>query len=257
MRAYLEVFKVNHRFGNYQVLKDINLLVEKGEFVSIIGHSGCGKSTLLSIIAGLTKPTEGSVVLNGKEIDVPGPDRAVIFQNYSLLPWLSVWDNVKIAVKSALRYLDNKEVNERISYYLNLVDLYHHRDKKPNQLSGGMRQKVAIARALAVEPKILLLDEPFGALDALTKSVLQDELIKIWESTNLTCVMITHDIEEAIYLSDRIVVLSNGPSATVFDTVQVDIPRPRIRSEMIKNKEYLDIKDRLLYYLTSVLRKTA
>jgi nitrate ABC transporter ATP-binding subunit len=257
MRAYLEVFKVNHRFGNYQVLKDINLLVEKGEFVSIIGHSGCGKSTLLSIIAGLTKPTEGSVVLNGKEIDVPGPDRAVIFQNYSLLPWLSVWDNVKIAVKSALRYLDNKEVNERISYYLNLVDLYHHRDKKPNQLSGGMRQKVAIARALAVEPKILLLDEPFGALDALTKSVLQDELIKIWESTNLTCVMITHDIEEAIYLSDRIVVLSNGPSATVFDTVQVGIPRPRIRSEMIKNKEYLDIKDRLLYYLTSVLRKTA
>jgi len=257
MRAYLEVFKVNHRFGNYQVLKNINLLVEKGEFVSIIGHSGCGKSTLLSIIAGLTKPTEGSVVLNGKEIDVPGPDRAVIFQNYSLLPWLSVWDNVKIAVKSALRYLDNKEVNERISYYLNLVDLYHHRDKKPNQLSGGMRQKVAIARALAVEPKILLLDEPFGALDALTKSVLQDELIKIWESTNLTCVMITHDIEEAIYLSDRIVVLSNGPSATVFDTVQVDIPRPRIRSEMIKNKEYLDIKDRLLYYLTSVLRKTA
>jgi nitrate ABC transporter ATP-binding subunit len=257
MRAYLEVFKVNHRFGNYQVLKDINLLVEKGEFVSIIGHSGCGKSTLLSIIAGLTKPTEGSVVLNGKEIDAPGPDRAVIFQNYSLLPWLSVWDNVKIAVKSALRYLDNKEVNERISYYLNLVDLYHHRDKKPNQLSGGMRQKVAIARALAVEPKILLLDEPFGALDALTKSVLQDELIKIWESTNLTCVMITHDIEEAIYLSDRIVVLSNGPSATVFDTVQVDIPRPRIRSEMIKNKEYLDIKDRLLYYLTSVLRKTA
>jgi nitrate ABC transporter ATP-binding subunit len=257
MRAYLEVFKVNHRFGNYQVLKDINLLVEKGEFVSIIGHSGCGKSTLLSIIAGLTKPTEGSVVLNGKEIDVPGPDRAVIFQNYSLLPWLSVWDNVKIAVKSALRYLDNKEVNERISYYLNLVDLYHHRDKKPNQLSGGMRQKVAIARALAVEPKILLLDEPFGALDALTKSVLQDELIKIWESTNLTCVMITHDIEEAIYLSDRIVVLSNGPSATVFDMVQVDIPRPRIRSEMIKNKEYLDIKDRLLYYLTSVLRKTA
>lgn len=241
MRAYLEVFKVNHRFGNYQVLKDINLLIDKGEFVSIIGHSGCGKSTLLSIIAGLTKPTEGSVVLNGKEIDAPGPDRA----------------NVKIAVKSALRHLHDKEVDERISYYLNLVDLYHHRNKKPNQLSGGMRQRVAIARALAVEPEVLLLDEPFGALDALTKSVLQDELIKIWESTNLTCVMITHDIEEAIYLSDKIVVLSNGPSATVFDTVQVDIPRPRIRSEMIKTKEYLDIKDKLLYYLTTVLRKTA
>ncbi|MGB9873592.1 MAG: ABC transporter ATP-binding protein, partial [Hydrogenobacter sp.] len=214
MRAYLEVFKVNHRFGNYQVLKDINLLIDKGEFVSIIGHSGCGKSTLLSIIAGLTKPTEGSVVLNVKEIDAPGPDRAVIFQNYSLFPWLSVWDNVKIAVKSALRHSHDKEVDERISYYLNLVDLYHHRNKKPNQLSGGMRQRVAIARALAVEPKVLLLDEPFGALDALTKSVLQDELIKIWESTNLTCVMITHDIEEAIYLSDKIVVLSNGPSAT-------------------------------------------
>lgn len=257
MRAYLEVFKVNHHFGNYQVLKDINLLINKGEFVSIIGHSGCGKSTLLSIIAGLTKPTEGSVVLNGKEIDAPGPDRAVIFQSYSLFPWLSVWDNVKIAVKSALRHLHDKEVDERISYYLNLVDLYHHRNKKPNQLSGGMRQRVAIARALAVEPKVLLLDEPFGALDALTKSVLQDELIKIWESTNLTCVMITHDIEEAIYLSDKIVVLSNGPSATVFDTVQVDIPRPRIRSEMIKTKEYLHIKDRLLYYLTTVLRKTA
>lgn len=190
--------------------------------------------------------------MNGKEIDAPGPDRAVIFQSYSLFPWLSVWDNVKIAVKSALRHLHDKEVNERISYYLNLVDLYQHRSKKPNQLSGGMRQRVVIARALAVEPKVLLLDEPFGAL-----SVLQDELIKIWESTNLTCVMITHDIEEAIYLSDKIVVLSNGPYATVFDIVQVDIPRPRIRSEMIKTKEYLDIKDRLLYYLTTVLRKTA
>jgi len=257
MRAYLEVFKVNHSFGNYQVLKDINLLIGKGEFVSIIGHSGCGKSTLLSIIAGLTKPTAGSVVLNGKEIDAPGPDRAVIFQSYSLFPWLTVWDNVRIAVKSALKHLHDKEVNERVSYYLNLVDLSHHRNKKPNQLSGGMRQRVAIARALAVEPKVLLLDEPFGALDALTKSVLQDELIKIWESTNLTCVMITHDIEEAIYLSDKIVVFSNGPSATVFDTVQVDIPRPRIRSEMIKTKEYLDIKNRLLHYLTTLLGRSA
>jgi nitrate/nitrite transport system ATP-binding protein len=189
MRAYLEIFNVGKSFGNYTVLKDINLLINRGEFISLIGHSGCGKSTLLSIVAGLTEPTTGSVILDGKEVVSPEPDRAVVFQNYSLLPWLSVWDNVMVAVKSVLKGLSKKEMEEKVKHYLNLMGVYEHRHKKPSQISGGMKQRVAIARALAVEPKVLLLDEPFGALDALTNALLQDELLRIWEESKLTCIM--------------------------------------------------------------------
>jgi nitrate ABC transporter ATP-binding subunit len=257
MKAYLEIINVSKSFGNFIALKDINLLVNKGEFVCLIGHSGCGKSTLLSMVAGLLEPTTGSIVLDNKEISSPGPDRAVVFQNYSLLPWLSIWDNVMVAVKSVLKGLSKKEIEERVKHYLSLVGVYEHRHKKPDQISGGMKQRVAIARALAVEPKVLLLDEPFGALDALTKTVLQDELLRIWEENKLTCLMVTHDIEEAVYLSDKVVVLSNGPAATIYDIVEVKIPRPRLRSEIVKLPEYIETKEKLIYYLTSVLRKTA
>jgi nitrate ABC transporter ATP-binding subunit len=257
MKAYLEIINVSKSFGNFIALKDVNLLVNKGEFVCLIGHSGCGKSTLLSMVAGLLEPTTGSIVLDNKEISSPGPDRAVVFQNYSLLPWLSIWDNVMVAVKSVLKGLSKKEVEERVKHYLSLVGVYEHRHKKPDQISGGMKQRVAIARALAVEPKVLLLDEPFGALDALTKTVLQDELLRIWEENKLTCLMVTHDIEEAVYLSDKVVVLSNGPAATIYDIVEVKIPRPRLRSEIVKLPEYIETKEKLIYYLTSVLRKTA
>jgi nitrate ABC transporter ATP-binding subunit len=257
MKAYLEIINVSKSFGNFIALKDVNLLVNKGEFVCLIGHSGCGKSTLLSMVAGLLEPTTGSIVLDNKEISSPGPDRAVVFQNYSLLPWLSIWDNVMVAVKSVLKGLSKKEIEERVKHYLSLVGVYEHRHKKPDQISGGMKQRVAIARALAVEPKVLLLDEPFGALDALTKTVLQDELLRIWEENKLTCLMVTHDIEEAVYLSDKVVVLSNGPAATIYDIVEVKIPRPRIRSEIVKLPEYIETKEKLIYYLTSVLRKTA
>jgi nitrate/nitrite transport system ATP-binding protein len=257
MKAYLEIINVSKSFGNFMALKDVNLLVNKGEFVCLIGHSGCGKSTLLSMVAGLLEPTTGSIVLDNKEISSPGPDRAVVFQNYSLLPWLSIWDNVMVAVKSVLKGLSKKEIEERVKHYLSLVGVYEHRHKKPDQISGGMKQRVAIARALAVEPKVLLLDEPFGALDALTKTVLQDELLRIWEENKLTCLMVTHDIEEAVYLSDKVVVLSNGPAATIYDIVEVKIPRPRLRSEIVKLPEYIETKEKLIYYLTSVLRKTA
>jgi nitrate ABC transporter ATP-binding subunit len=209
------------------------------------------------MVAGLLEPTTGSIVLDNKEISSPGPDRAVVFQNYSLLPWLSIWDNVMVAVKSVLKGLSKKEIEERVKHYLSLVGVYEHRHKKPDQISGGMKQRVAIARALAVEPKVLLLDEPFGALDALTKTVLQDELLRIWEENKLTCLMVTHDIEEAVYLSDKVVVLSNGPAATIYDIVEVKIPRPRLRSEIVKLPEYIETKEKLIYYLTSVLRKTA
>ncbi|ACD65703.1 MAG TPA: ABC transporter ATP-binding protein [Sulfurihydrogenibium sp.] len=257
MKAYLEIINVSKSFGNFIALKDVNLLVNKGEFVCLIGHSGCGKSTLLSMVAGLLEPTTGSIVLDNKEISSPGPDRAVVFQNYSLLPWLSIWDNVMVAVKSVLKGLSKKEIEERVKHYLSLVGVYEHRHKKPDQISGGMKQRVAIARALAVEPKVLLLDEPFGALDALTKTVLQDELLRIWEENKLTCLMVTHDIEEAVYLSDKVVVLSNGPAATIYDIVEVKIPRLRLRSEIVKLREYIETKEKLIYYLTSVLRKTA
>lgn len=255
MRSYLEVFNLSIRFGSYEALKDVNLLINRGEFVSIIGHSGCGKSTLLNVIAGLLKPSEGSVLLDGKEIASPGPDRAVVFQNYSLLPWLSVYENVYQAVDSVFKKEGKGEKEERVKKYLQMVGLWEHRHKLPSQISGGMKQRTAIARALAVEPKVLLLDEPLGALDALTKSTLQDEILRLWERDKRTVIMVTHDIDEAIYLSDRIVVMSNGPSAKVYEVVPVDLPRPRERGQTVKEKSYSELKAHLLYLLHEKLKK--
>lgn len=250
-RAYLEIFNVEVTYTNYVALKDINLLIDKGEFVSLIGHSGCGKSTLLNLVAGLGRPTRGGISLDNQEIIRPGGDRAMVFQSYSLLPWLSVYENVFVAV-DAIVTGSAAEKKETTETYLKMVGLWEHREKRPAELSGGMKQRVAIARAFAVHPKVLLLDEPFGALDPLKKSVMQDELLNIWEKDKKTVLMVTHDIDEAIYLSDRIIVMTNGPAANIGEIITVDIPRPRSRKEIIRTSEYTEIKERLLYLLSDV-----
>ena len=215
--------------GFFTAVKDISLTVRKGEIVSLIGHSGCGKSTLMGTISGMVKPSKGRVLANDKIVTKPGPDRGIVFQNYSLLPWLNVYKNIFTAVDSALPSKSEKEKKELVESNLRMVNLWEHKDKLPGQLSGGMKQRVAIARAFAINPSILLLDEPFGALDALTKSSMHVELLKLWNLDNRekTIVMVTHDIEEAIFLSDRIVVMSNGPEATIREIVPVPLERPR------------------------------
>jgi nitrate/nitrite transport system ATP-binding protein len=237
--------------GRYVAVRDINLTIERGQIVSLIGHSGCGKSTILNAIGGLVNPTQGEVILSGKRIYGPGPDRGIVFQHYSLLPWLSVWSNIFEAVDSVVVNLPKREKVEIVERFLHIVGLWEHRDKKPRQISGGMKQRVAIARAFAIHPQVLLLDEPFGALDALTKSSLQEELINLWSLDNQTetVVMVTHDIEEAIFLSDRIVVMTNGPEATIGEIIDVPIQRPRDKRAMVHLPEYIEIYDRLLYLL--------
>ena len=239
----------------YTALEQVNLEIHTGEFVSLIGHSGCGKSTLLSIIAGLELPTSGTVNFDGTPILKPGPDRAVVFQNYSLLPWLTVYQNVSEAVEAARPELGANELAGRVQSYLRAVNLWVHRDKRPAELSGGMKQRVAIARAFATHPRVLLLDEPFGALDALTRASLQDKLNDLWtlENHTETVVMVTHDIDEALYLSDRIVVMTNGPKARVQEIIQVPFARPRPRAEMTRSPEYARLRERLVYLLTDVL----
>jgi bicarbonate transport system ATP-binding protein len=218
--------------GEYIALKNINLEIKKGEFISLIGHSGCGKSTLLNMIAGLDLPSEGIVTLEGQKIKEPGPERMVVFQNYSLLPWLTVRQNIALAVDEVMTGLPAGERNQIIEQHIDLVGLRHAVDKLPGQLSGGMKQRVAIARALAIRPKLLLLDEPFGALDALTRGNLQEQLMKICEEYQVTSVMVTHDVDEAVLLSDRIVMLTNGPGSKIGGILEVDIPRPRQRMEV-------------------------
>ena len=237
--------------GIYTAIKEISLSVKKGEIFSLIGHSGCGKSTLMGAISGMVKPTSGLVIANGKEVSGPGPDRGIVFQNYSLLPWLSVYKNIYEAVDSALKDLPVGEKKELVAKNLCQVNLWSHKDKLPGQLSGGMKQRVAIARAFAINPSILLLDEPFGALDALTKSNMHVELLKLWNLDNRekTIVMVTHDIEEAIFLSDRVVVMNNGPSATIKEIVDVPIPRPRNKKEIVHDETYMLIHDKLLNLL--------
>lgn len=237
--------------GIYTAVKDITLSVKKGEIISLIGHSGCGKSTLMNTISGMVKPTSGSVVANGNEVRGPGPDRGIVFQNYSLLPWLSVYKNIYVAVDSALKDLSVKEKKELVAKNLSQVNLWNHKDKLPGQLSGGMKQRVAIARAFAINPSILLLDEPFGALDALTKSNMHVELLKLWNLDNRekTIVMVTHDIEEAIFLSDRVVVMNNGPEATIKEIVDVPLVRPRNKKEIVHDEAYMAIHDKLLNLL--------
>ncbi|MES2807528.1 MAG: nitrate ABC transporter ATP-binding protein [Bacteroidota bacterium] len=237
--------------GTYTAIKDISLSVQKGEIISLIGHSGCGKSTLMSTISGMVKATQGQVIANGKTVTAPGPDRGIVFQNYSLLPWLTVYKNIFVAVDSALKDKTKDEKIALVESNLKMVHLWEHKDKLPGQLSGGMKQRVAIARAFSINPKILLLDEPFGALDALTKSSMHIELLKLWNLDNRekTIIMVTHDIEEAIFLSDRVVVMNNGPAATIKEIVDVPLSRPRNKKDIVHDPKYMEIHDRLLSLL--------
>ena len=226
--------------GRFEALRDINLSIRKGEFVSLIGHSGCGKSTLLNLIAGITRPTEGVLLCAGKEIRGPGPDRAVVFQNHSLLPWLTCFQNVYLAVERVFGTAESRQqLADRTSAALKLVGLRHAEHKLPKEISGGMRQRVGIARALAIQPKVLLMDEPFGALDSLTRAHLQDELLAIVEASETTTIMVTHDVDEAVLLSDRIIMLSNGPAATIGEILAVNLARPRNRVLLANNPRYL------------------
>ncbi len=222
------------RRGPFEALRDINLRVRQGEFLCVIGHSGCGKSTLLNMVSGFLLPSSGRVCLHGHPIERPGPDRMVVFQNYSLLPWQTVWQNVEMAVKAARPELPPPTRRQVVEHHLQMVHLLESRDKRPGQLSGGMRQRVAIARALAVQPAVLVLDEPFGALDAITKEELQEELLAIWREQKPTVLMITHDIDEALFLADRVVMMTNGPAATIGEILDVPFERPR-RYESIQN----------------------
>ena len=235
--------------GVFKALDNINLNIQQGEFVSIIGHSGCGKSTVLNLIAGLTQPTKGNLFCAGREISKPGPERAVVFQNHSLLPWLSCFDNVYLAVERVFSGENNVNLSMRTNAALELVGLTHAADKRPNEISGGMKQRVGIARALAMEPKVLLLDEPFGALDALTRAGLQDELMRIMQKSGATAVMVTHDVDEAVLLSDRIVMMTNGPSATIGEILTVDLPYPRKRLELAENPAYNHLRSEVLKFL--------
>jgi nitrate/nitrite transport system ATP-binding protein len=254
MRGYLTIEQVGKTFdtagGRFTALSNISLAIQKGEFVSIIGHSGCGKSTLLNIVAGLFQPSTGAVLLDGQVVDEPGPDRAVVFQNHSLLPWLSAYANVRLAVDKVFSKI--KSAAERDAWTrhnLALVQMSHALEKKPGELSGGMRQRVGIARALAMQPKILLLDEPFGALDALTRAHLQDSVMDIHRETKSTAIMITHDVDEAVLLSDRIVMMTNGPSATIGEICEVRLERPRRRLEVSDTAEYARCRKQVLQFL--------
>ena len=254
MSIYLKIDHVDKTFkrgaAETHVLKDITLEIAQGEYVSIIGHSGCGKSTLLNIVAGLTRSTMGGVILENREVNSPGPDRAVVFQNHSLLPWLTVYDNVRLGVdKVFARTKTRAERHAWTLHNLDLVQMTHAVDKRPAEISGGMKQRVGIARALAMEPKVLLLDEPFGALDALTRAHLQDSVMAIHQKLGNTVMMITHDVDEAVLLSDRIVMMTNGPSAQIGEVLDVPLPRPRKRLELATSQPYLKCRQRVLEFL--------
>ncbi|AFY65906.1 nitrate ABC transporter, ATPase subunits C and D [Geitlerinema sp. PCC 7407] len=235
--------------GPYSVLQDVNLRVNAGEFICVIGHSGCGKSTLLNMVSGFNQPTTGRVELKGKPILKPGPDRMVVFQNYALLPWMTAFENIYLAIDSVH---PNKSVAEKRSLVrdsLALVGLTEAADKKPSQISGGMKQRVSIARALAIRPEVLILDEPFGALDAITKEELQEELLKIWNDHRCTVLMITHDIDEALFLADRLVMMTNGPAAQIGEIMTIPFPRPRNRVEIMEDPQYYELRNQALDFL--------
>ena len=236
--------------GSFHALRDINLSVAKGEFVTLIGHSGCGKSTLLNLIAGLTLPSSGTLLCDNREIAAPGPERAVVFQNHSLLPWLTCFENVHIAVERVFGATETRtQLDTRTQAALELVNMGHAATKRPHEVSGGMKQRVGIARALAMEPKVLLMDEPFGALDALTRARLQDELLKIVARTQSTVLMVTHDVDEAVLLSDRIVMMTNGPAATIGEIVSVLLERPRSRVELAEDSRYVHYRKEVIDFL--------
>ena len=241
--------------GDLCVFKDVHFNIEKGEFVAMVGHSGCGKSTLLNIIAGLETPTEGGIILDGKEVTTPGLDRMVVFQNFALMPWMTVYENIRIAVRAAYPGWDRKRVREYVQQYIDMVGLTGDEHKKPAALSGGMRQRVGLARAFAVQPKVLLLDEPFAQIDALTRGAIQEELIRMWMATKNTVFMVTHDVEEAILLSDKIALMTNGPGAQLAEIIDVKIPRPRSREAIIENPEYTRIKKYVIHFLVERSRK--
>lgn len=237
---------------SFCVFQDVSLDVEEGEFVTLVGHSGCGKSTLLNILAGFEIASEGGMILDGKEVVEPGLDRMVVFQNFALMPWLSAFDNVRIAVKAAYPLWDGPQVDTHTHKYLTMMSLQQAADKKPAFLSGGMRQRVGLARAFAVQPKVLLLDEPFAQIDALTRGVIQQELMKMWEATGTTVFMVTHDVDEAILLSDRIALMTTGPSACLAECINVDIPRPRRRETIIDLPQYIQLRNEILHFLMQV-----
>ncbi len=243
-----QTFKTNK--GLFPALRDIDLDIAKGEFVALIGHSGCGKSTLLNLIAGLTTPTAGVLLCANREIAGPGPERAVVFQNHSLLPWLTCFDNVHLGIERVFGKTETKaKLKARTDAALDMVGLTQAAQKRPGEISGGMKQRVGIARALALEPKVLLMDEPFGALDALTRAKLQDELLEIVARTQSTVVMVTHDVDEAVLLSDKIVMMTNGPAATIGEVLRVDLPRPRQRVELAESTEYQRYRKAVIDFL--------
>src|SRR5574343_1451984 len=254
MEKFVSIEKVGQTFttkkGKFVALRDIDLNIAQGEFIALIGHSGCGKSTLLNLIAGLTRPTDGVLLCDGREISGPGPERAVVFQNHSLLPWLTCFENVYLAVERVFGEKEGKaKLKERTAAAISLVGLDHASAKYPNEISGGMKQRVGIARALSMQPKVLLMDEPFGALDALTRAKLQDELMKICEKTKATVVMVTHDVDEAVLLSDRIVMMTNGPAATIGEILPVTLARPRDRVQLAEDQVYVQARKAVIDFL--------
>jgi nitrate/nitrite transport system ATP-binding protein len=261
MSAYLSIENLGMTFSrgkaSSEVLRGIDLKIEKGEYVAIIGHSGCGKSTLLNIVAGLLTSTVGEVFLEGQVVDTPGPDRAVVFQNHSLLPWLTTYQNVRLAVDKVLRAKTKAERHDWTMHNLELVQMVPAKDKRPGEISGGMKQRVGIARALAMEPKVLLLDEPFGALDALTRAHLQDSVMEIHAKLGNTVLMITHDVDEAVLLSDRIVMMTNGPAATIGEVLSVDLARPRRRLDLVADPVYTKCRAAVLEFLYARHRRPA
>lgn len=260
MKSFLELTQVSIEFptpkGPFKALDKVDLNITEGEFVSLIGHSGCGKSTVLNIVAGLYQATEGGVILEGKEVNEPGPERAVVFQNHSLLPWLTAYQNVELAVKTVFSKTKTKaEIKDWIEHNLELVHMGHAMHKRPDEISGGMKQRVGIARALAMEPKVLLMDEPFGALDALTRAHLQDSVMEIQNKLGNTIIMITHDVDEAVLLSDRIVMMTNGPAAKIGEILEVKLDRPRDRLALADNPEYNHYRSEVLRFLYEKQRK--
>lgn len=252
---YLQIDHVSKFFpshtgdGDVCIFEDVTIKIDEGEFVTVIGHSGCGKSTLLNIIAGLETASEGGIILDGKEVVGPGLDRMVVFQNFSLMPWMTVFENIALAVRSAYPDWSHAQVAAHVNKYIALVGLKGAESKRPTALSGGMKQRVGLARAFSNEPKVLLLDEPFAQIDALTRGVIQEELIQMWNTSRNTVFMVTHDVDEAILLSDRILLMTNGPSARVGEIVDVTIPRPRSRETIIEHPHYYKIRNHIIHFL--------
>lgn len=254
MKPYVDLSQLTMDFptanGPFRALDKVSLKIQKGEFISLIGHSGCGKSTVLNIIAGLCRASQGAVVLEGREVTDPGPERAVVFQNHSLFPWLTAAENIEIAVKQVFKGRKSRhEIKAWVEHHLERVHMSHAAHKYPAELSGGMKQRIGIARALAMEPKLLLMDEPFGALDALTRAHLQDSLMEIQSELNNTVVMITHDVDEAVLLSDRIVMMTNGPAATIGEVLSIELERPRDRLTLASDADYNAYRAAVLRFL--------